>query len=256
MRISRGGAFTLIEMLVVIGIIAILAAILFPVFSSARAKARQTACIGQLHQIVVALKQYQEDYRGYPPAPAYDGTRFWGGVSSLWPDYISDQGIFFCPDDLGAKTRQKNAKDMLYSSYNANIDLTTDPSTWVQSGTDPAGLLVNRTYNYYGFDDTGFDVYDELANPYIRPTVEAPDAPWWLAEKGLTWRHYPRLMNRYAPDNTIVTYCARHNRAGEANPNYIVIRLGGEAKVVRKSEMSATISGPSGATVSVWVHQR
>jgi prepilin-type N-terminal cleavage/methylation domain-containing protein len=254
---SRRSAFTLIEMLVVIGIIAVLAAILFPVFSSARIKARQTACIGHLHQVVVALKQYAEDYRAYPPAPSYDGTRFWGGVSSLWPDYISDQGVLICPDDLKAKTRYQVAKDKIYSSYNADIDLANE-STWLQGGTVPDGLLANRTYNYYGFDDNGYDVYDDMT--YVRPTQANPNPPWWLEQDPrmrLGWRHYPRLMNRYAPDNTIVVHCVHHRQHySNANKRDIVMRLGGEGKVINLSEMAAKITGPGGATVTAWVHQR
>ena len=58
---SRRG-FTLIELLVVIAIIAILAAILFPVFSRARAKARQAACLSNMKQIALASQMYATDY--------------------------------------------------------------------------------------------------------------------------------------------------------------------------------------------------
>ena len=59
--------FTLIELLVVIAIIAILAAILFPVFSRARLKAQQSYCVSNLKQLVLALKQYESDYNGKAP---------------------------------------------------------------------------------------------------------------------------------------------------------------------------------------------
>jgi prepilin-type N-terminal cleavage/methylation domain-containing protein/prepilin-type processing-associated H-X9-DG protein len=59
---SRTAGFTLIELLVVIAIIAILAAILFPVFAQARAKARQTACLSNMKQIGIGLMMYAQDY--------------------------------------------------------------------------------------------------------------------------------------------------------------------------------------------------
>ncbi len=59
---SESPAFTLIDLLVVIAIIAILAAILFPVFAQAREKARQTVCLSNERQLGLALLQYAQDY--------------------------------------------------------------------------------------------------------------------------------------------------------------------------------------------------
>ena len=65
---SRKRAFTLIELLVVIAIIAILAAILFPVFARARENARRASCLSNLKQIGLGVMQYNQDYDGhYPP---------------------------------------------------------------------------------------------------------------------------------------------------------------------------------------------
>src|ERR1700722_10783467 len=68
-------AFTLIELLVVIAIIAILAAILFPVFAQARDKARAATCMSNLKQIGLAYMQYTEDYDEVTPDCIYDSGR-------------------------------------------------------------------------------------------------------------------------------------------------------------------------------------
>ncbi len=97
-------AFTLIELLVVIAIIAILAAILFPVFAKARAKARQASCASNEKQIGLGILQYIQDYdECFPmcvvsttiPAPA--GTPV-GWVDSIQP-YIKSLAVFQCPDE-------------------------------------------------------------------------------------------------------------------------------------------------------------
>jgi prepilin-type N-terminal cleavage/methylation domain-containing protein/prepilin-type processing-associated H-X9-DG protein len=79
-RLSKG--FTLIELLVVIAIIAILAAILFPVFANAREKARQTSCESNLNQLGLAFIMYASDYDGNFPAPITNVTSATGASGS------------------------------------------------------------------------------------------------------------------------------------------------------------------------------
>lgn len=283
MQRSRLGGFTLVELLTVIGIIAVLVAILYPVFSSARIKARQTKCISNLHQIVTALKQYGMDYCGYPPWPGYDSAtgRFTGGVSALYPDYISDVSIFICPEDTRAIQRQKEAKESVYSSYNADIDFVmflANPSGYIETQTVNIGgvdvtntYLVKRLYNYFGYvgggNDAGYDTYlwaDPLVNPGEPRRPCGPEfgdpLPIWLSDKGLQWRHYPRLMNRYAPDNTIVVHCPHHrkhySKTERTRMKEVVIRLGGEAGVTELSNLDATITNSDGSQTPGWVHQR
>jgi prepilin-type N-terminal cleavage/methylation domain-containing protein/prepilin-type processing-associated H-X9-DG protein len=97
MFFRRPRAFTLIELLVVIAIIAILAAILFPVFAQARDKARQTACLSNTKQVALALYQYVQDYDEVLPMGGWSiGTE-----SSRWSvdiqPYLKSRDVFVCP---------------------------------------------------------------------------------------------------------------------------------------------------------------
>ncbi|MBM3498472.1 MAG: DUF1559 domain-containing protein [Armatimonadetes bacterium] len=94
MRRSQG--FTLIELLVVIAIIAILAAILFPVFARAREKARQTSCLSNVKQLGLGVMMYCQDYDEtypgyYPPWPATvpspQGCSWWEGIYPYVKNY-------------------------------------------------------------------------------------------------------------------------------------------------------------------------
>jgi len=108
-RSGHRPGFTLIELLVVIAIIAILAAILFPVFAQARDAARKTACSSNMKQLGTATMMYVQDYdETYPQAYYYkNNTATTNGSSSggyiTWTvnisPYIKNVGLFVCPSD-------------------------------------------------------------------------------------------------------------------------------------------------------------
>jgi prepilin-type N-terminal cleavage/methylation domain-containing protein/prepilin-type processing-associated H-X9-DG protein len=112
--------FTLIELLVVIAIIGILAAILFPVFASAREKARQTTCASNEKQMGLAFMQYVQDYDEMWPIPAsgnvaplYNVGRGWAGM--LYP-YLKSFPVYLCPTSAVG-----HAASGLTYAYNMNL---------------------------------------------------------------------------------------------------------------------------------------
>src|SRR5438093_252086 len=110
----RRRAFTLIGLLVVIAIIAILDAILFPVFAQARDKARGAFCLSNMRQMNLATMQYVQDYDEAFPflnvrwGPSGGATRAETGFDQPLMPYIKNTGVFTCPSDAGAR----NAPDL------------------------------------------------------------------------------------------------------------------------------------------------
>jgi len=146
-------AFTLIELLVVIAIIAILAAILFPVFAKVREKARQTSCLSNEKQIGLGFTQYIEDYdETFPPMNTSNGQNTSNWAGEIYP-YIKSVNVFMCPDNPDSKapvttifsnglpqgTPQLDGAPQIPGSYGYNYQLA---NTWncVSENFSPASF--------------------------------------------------------------------------------------------------------------------
>jgi len=195
---SRSG-FTLIELLVVIAIIAILAAILFPVFAQARAKARAIQCISNLKQLSLGVMMYEQDYDekiicehlGYDDATVgkdaagdvRDWRRFWW--YAVQP-YTKNYAIQTCPD---AKA--------------GGIDWPDDPENFRKGGA----LAINDKMS--GWDGDGDNPkLAEISTPAFKVQLSDCAAPSTLASGADPWTDSQGAFNLYEkdPDNTNGTF--------------------------------------------------
>jgi prepilin-type N-terminal cleavage/methylation domain-containing protein/prepilin-type processing-associated H-X9-DG protein len=97
--VKESVGFTLIELLVVIAIIALLAAMIFPMFAQARVKARRTVCLSNVHQIVFAILMYADDNDNSLPVSTWTGEVRLNLPSAVLP-YARNPKVFHCPQDL------------------------------------------------------------------------------------------------------------------------------------------------------------
>jgi prepilin-type processing-associated H-X9-DG protein len=148
-RSNRGRliAFTLIEILVVIGIIALLLAIMLPTLNKARESARRTACQSNLRQIATGLLMYANDNRHWLPSPArgfYPRDDDW--MKPIYADsaiarYFPSDAIMYCPSD--SRQRRTEFDRPFKYSYSVNVLLFGDPGS---EPTDDGTAMLGQVY--------------------------------------------------------------------------------------------------------------
>ncbi len=142
-KLRRSG-FTLIELLVVIAIIAILAAILFPVFQKVRENARRTACLSNEKQLGLAFTQYTQDSDELYPVTSGLNFNCSGWAAAGVYTYVKSTAVFKCPDDPTAPDAQG-----LPISYAMNFNLINQggqtATSLAHQAAPPAWIMPRRT---------------------------------------------------------------------------------------------------------------
>ena len=133
--ISRKQGFTLIELLIVVGIVALLAAILLPVFLSTRERAKTTACANNLHQLYLAVAQYSGDNGGL--LPPNDGQQLIDTLHS----YTRSDIVWRCPSDTTPEIMSYNYLPYALRNNSGAMRFTGIDSTQARFESSNIGLL-------------------------------------------------------------------------------------------------------------------
>ncbi len=183
---ARAG-FTLIELLVVVAIIAILAAILFPVFAQAREKARQSQCLSNLRQFGMAGLMYAQDYDEVLPLYGYNALQYWCGGRDASPGkldptrgliypYVKSGSLQKCPSYTGSD----NLGGMGYG-YNGRI---INPSASLAELTRPSETIFFGDAGIRGF------AYGPDADPNgVNETIQIDPPSSWFGYPSIDFRH-------------------------------------------------------------------
>lgn len=184
---ARGG-FTLVELLTVIAIIAILAAILFPVLGSMGERARSATCMSNIRVMCQALKIYHDDHHVYPDEL----------YRALYPNYVKDEKQFNCPNSPAKMTDR--------------------------SPVTAANPITTAARAFPAFDSYDFQWRNDLSS--TTGPAEIHYTRFWTGTQPSLSADKRQLMFRDPPDTTVVTWCLYHtkpNASGAPSPNTMAL---------------------------------
>lgn len=206
---QRANGFTLIELLVVIAIIAILAAILFPVFARARENARRASCISNMKQIGIAMNMYTQDYDERLPEPGLGGVfrnasntglgQLFMGVLPFHlavQPYAKNYQVFACPSDSLRLNASVNRSGIVDAFKAANVPGANTLPPYSNSMTFHRAIgeifpmsyatnyILSNTYGYYRRSDGSFAAKDETQRGRSIAELSDPANTWIMTEWG------------------------------------------------------------------------
>jgi prepilin-type N-terminal cleavage/methylation domain-containing protein len=256
--------FTLVELLTVIAIIAILAAIIFPVAGTVRENARKSRCSSNLQQIFVALQAYKDDFRAYPPVLGAYAVNKSGNLTCNQNDpellpfnlapkplgtYLKNDEIFYCPNNPIDDKRL-----ITQAVYPRGHALAGEPVR-LRPGDDSSPVVCFYRYDSYSIgrigDSNNYELHytlfwsnralNQVENQLNGGTTNY-DLGYFDRLIGPKSSDNPRQLGYRNPDTTaVVTWCSYHRSYNGNVPtrakNDIVLFLTGNVKVVDSFKM-------------------
>jgi prepilin-type N-terminal cleavage/methylation domain-containing protein/prepilin-type processing-associated H-X9-DG protein len=197
-------AFTLIELLVVIAIIAILAAILFPVFAQAREKARQASCLSNAKQLGLAVIMYTQDYDETYPYACPNGWWQFTWELNVQP-YIKNIQVFRCPSDSTAQqTTDQNGATYDISWAGPHISYAANGLIKYINGSNVMVGIIGMDQSWISNNIASLASVGRPAETImIGEKHDADNVPWWGPRSmfyGGDWNWYWGCGN--IPDGT------------------------------------------------------
>jgi prepilin-type processing-associated H-X9-DG protein/prepilin-type N-terminal cleavage/methylation domain-containing protein len=174
----REVGFTLVELLIVLAVIGVLAALLLPVFSRAREKSRQASCQANQKQILLSVNMYVQDYDGFFPRNYYHNA---AGQIVTWYEallpYTKSQQMFQCPTDNGTSIGGDWAPTPKFrSSYAASYDLLRGEGSESAASAPLSGVGKSATTVF--LSDAGTQT--TLEAPYVTTSSPVKDGCWLI----------------------------------------------------------------------------
>ena len=206
----RTSGFTLIELLVVIAVIALLAAILFPVFARARENARRASCQSNLKQIGLALAQYQQDYD--ERTLVVDESTGYTWFQPLQP-YIKSEQVFRCPS---LSESWPTPADTPPSDYAINGFFTHSLSLATFQQTSEQIAMGERLKD---FDETDYHPWEPTEfEPHLQKERHFDGSNYLFADGHVKWLKWARTLTPAVTDPTSGAQVGMHNRDALPEP--------------------------------------